>query len=59
MTSDRPYRSGLSWFRVRQQLRRNSGTQFDPQVVTALLAALRAGEVTMDGRRSPSEETAS
>jgi putative nucleotidyltransferase with HDIG domain len=50
MSSDRPYREGLSWYRTRQQLRRNSGGQFDPQVVTALLAALRAGEVTVQGR---------
>lgn len=45
MSSDRPYRDHLKWFRVRQQLRRNSGTQFDPSCVAALLEALRAGEI--------------
>lgn len=50
MRSDRPYRTGLKWFRVRQQLRRESGAQFDPQVVTALIDALRACDVPHEGR---------
>ena len=50
MSSDRPYRTGLKWFRVRQQLRRESGGQFDPQMVTALIEALRAGDVPHEGR---------
>lgn len=55
MISERPYRGPLSFFRVRQQLRRNRGTQFDPRVVAALIEAMRAGEVAM----GPHEEESS
>ncbi len=44
MTSDRPYREALSDAQAREQLKSNSGTQFDPQIVEALLAALDARE---------------
>jgi putative nucleotidyltransferase with HDIG domain len=44
MTSDRPYRAGLKWFRARQELRRWRGVQFDPEAVDALLNALKAEE---------------
>ena len=40
MTSDRPYRRALPEDRARQDLRANAGTQFDPAVVDAALAAL-------------------
>ncbi len=40
MTSDRSYRKALSEDVAVEELRRNSGTQFDPQVVTAFLDAL-------------------
>jgi HD-GYP domain-containing protein (c-di-GMP phosphodiesterase class II) len=40
MTSDRPYRRALSHETAVEELRRNAGTQFDPQVVEALLAHL-------------------
>jgi HD domain-containing protein/GAF domain-containing protein len=40
MTSDRPYRPSLSERRAREELRRCAGTQFDPQVVEALLQEL-------------------
>lgn len=39
MLTDRPYRSALSLEKVRQELLRNSGTQFDPVVVEAAFAA--------------------
>ncbi|MBJ7459089.1 MAG: HD-GYP domain-containing protein [Thermoleophilaceae bacterium] len=42
MTSERPYREPLSEAQAREQLRQGSGTQFDPTVVGALLAALEA-----------------
>jgi HD-GYP domain-containing protein (c-di-GMP phosphodiesterase class II) len=42
MTSERPYRDPLSEAQAREQLRTHSGTQFDPGVVEALLAALEA-----------------
>ncbi|MBJ7355037.1 MAG: HD-GYP domain-containing protein [Thermoleophilaceae bacterium] len=42
MISERPYREPLSEAQAREQLRMNAGTQFDPGVVDALLAALEA-----------------
>jgi putative nucleotidyltransferase with HDIG domain len=32
MTSDRPYRKAMSWEEARDEIARNSGTQFDPEV---------------------------
>ena len=40
MTSDRPYRAALPVEEAIAELRRHSGTQFDPKVVDALLAIL-------------------
>lgn len=37
MTSDRPYRSALSLAAAQKEIKRCSGTQFDPQVVEAFL----------------------
>lgn len=37
MTSDRPYRKALSYEEARDEIKRCSGTQFDPQVVEAFL----------------------
>ena len=37
MASDRPYRIGLSHIEIMEELKRNSGTQFDPMVVNAFL----------------------
>jgi HD-GYP domain-containing protein (c-di-GMP phosphodiesterase class II) len=42
MTTDRSYRRALSLEEATTELRRCAGTQFDPQVVEALLAALAA-----------------
>jgi putative nucleotidyltransferase with HDIG domain len=41
MTSDRPYRKKLSIEEAIEELKRNSGTQFDPGVVKAFLEVLR------------------
>jgi HD-GYP domain-containing protein (c-di-GMP phosphodiesterase class II) len=40
MTTDRSYRSALSLEDAAAELRRCAGTQFDPQVVEALVAVL-------------------
>ena len=44
MTSDRPYRPALSKDKAIAELKANSGTQFDPQVVQAFLTALEEKE---------------
>jgi diguanylate cyclase (GGDEF)-like protein len=40
MTSDRPYRKAMSHGDALRELRKGAGTQFDPQVVEALLGCL-------------------
>ena len=42
MVSDRPYRAAMSHANAVEELRRNTGTQFDPRVVEALLDVLKA-----------------
>jgi HD-GYP domain-containing protein (c-di-GMP phosphodiesterase class II) len=42
MVSDRPYRAALSFDHAVAELRRCSGSQFDPAVVEALLAEIGA-----------------
>jgi HD-GYP domain-containing protein (c-di-GMP phosphodiesterase class II) len=37
MTSDRPYRKAMTWETARDEIARNSGTQFDPHVVKVFL----------------------
>ena len=41
MVSDRPYRKGLSYNYAIKELKKCSGTQFDPQVVVAFLKIIR------------------
>ncbi len=45
MTSDRPYRKALPLHEAVRRLREGCGTQFDPEVVDALLRALRLSEL--------------
>jgi diguanylate cyclase (GGDEF)-like protein len=40
MTSDRPYRRAMSFERAIEEIRAQTGTQFDPQVIEALLRLL-------------------
>jgi response regulator RpfG family c-di-GMP phosphodiesterase len=47
MASDRPYRSGLSMDDAIAEIVRCSGTQFDPQVVEAVVSAVDAGRFTL------------
>jgi putative nucleotidyltransferase with HDIG domain len=46
MTSDRPYRKGLDKNIAIEEIRRCSGTQFDPAVVQSFLQAFRGGGIT-------------
>jgi PAS domain S-box-containing protein len=41
MTHDRPYRSAMTLERAEAELRSSAGTQFDPQIVDALLTEIR------------------
>jgi putative nucleotidyltransferase with HDIG domain len=45
LTSDRPYRKAMSPFEAKDVIIRGTGTDFDPQVVEAFLAAFRFGEM--------------
>jgi HD-GYP domain-containing protein (c-di-GMP phosphodiesterase class II) len=45
MTTDRPYRRALSTDAAIEELRSNSGTQFDPQVVNAVMRVVEQGLV--------------
>jgi HD-GYP domain-containing protein (c-di-GMP phosphodiesterase class II) len=52
MVADRPYRAGLTQAAAEAELRESAGTQFDPEVVEALLRALHEAEGAPDARRS-------
>jgi putative nucleotidyltransferase with HDIG domain len=45
LTSDRPYRKGMSPFDAKDIIIKGTSTDFDPQVVDAFLAAFRFGEL--------------
>lgn len=45
LTSDRPYRKAISPFDVKEAIVRGAGTEFDPRVVKAFLAAFHKGEM--------------
>ena len=47
MTSNRPYRKGRSIESARAELRRCSGTQFDPTVVEAFLSLIETDDMAM------------
>jgi len=53
MTSRRPYREAMSQEDALEEVMRNSGVQFDPQVVSAFLKMVRSNP---DGFRSDREE---
>ena len=50
ITSDRPYRSATSFATARKEIRKNTGTQFDPQVVEVFLQC-RTGYGRTCGRK--------
>lgn len=45
MITDRPYQKGLSKKKAVEELKKNAGVQFDPQVVEAFVKALERGNV--------------
>ncbi len=45
LTSDRPYRKAMSPFEAKAIVSKGSGTEFDPRVVKAFLAAFAKGEL--------------
>jgi HD-GYP domain-containing protein (c-di-GMP phosphodiesterase class II) len=47
MTTTRSYRRAMSMEAAREELVRNSGTQFDPRVVEALLEVIRSENVVV------------
>jgi len=56
MTSDRPYRDALTVDESIVELRRCSGTQFDPVVVDAFLTVLEGRRETWDSAAKPEPE---
>lgn len=52
MTSDRPYRKGLPAEVALQELKKFAGSQFDPKVVAAFLAAFSKGDIEAILRRA-------
>ena len=57
LTSDRPYRKGISLLEARAEVRRCSGTQFDPQCVAAFdqISDEQLAEIVKE-REHPTEE---
>lgn len=49
LTSDRPYRKALSPFEARDIIVKGAGTDFDPKVVEAFVAAFRSGDMEIPG----------
>lgn len=58
MTSDRPYRSGMSATAAVDELRRCAGTQFDPAVVAAFERVLAEDRVPVRALRDAAQLTA-
>jgi len=48
MTSKRPYREIMPMDKVTEELRRNSGVQFDPKVIEVFLKLLKEGKIVRD-----------
>lgn len=47
MTTDRPYRKGLSFNAAFEELKKNAGSQFDPDVVNAFFEAYKEMEIVV------------
>jgi HD-GYP domain-containing protein (c-di-GMP phosphodiesterase class II) len=49
MTAERPYRSAMTRAEALRELRANAGTQFNPVVVEAFIAAVETAPKTANG----------
>ena len=47
MTSDRPYHKGMSLEAAVEQVEKNAGTQFDPDLAKLFISLIRRGEITI------------
>jgi len=54
MTTDRPYRSGLACPNVQEEILKNSGAQFDPEIVSVFAQHFRAGGLQAPAAPAPS-----
>jgi len=54
MTSNRPYGAAIDTSEALSELRRNAGSQFDPEVIEAFCTELHSGRLTLEG--SPTGE---
>ncbi|NQT94817.1 MAG: c-di-GMP phosphodiesterase, partial [Candidatus Omnitrophica bacterium] len=52
MTSDRPYRNGLSDDIAKEEIKSNGSMQFDPYMVAAFLKAFETGKIRQSARKS-------
>lgn len=50
MTTDRPYRKGLSPEYAAEQIEQNAGLQFDPQLAVIFVSLIRSGELSRVAR---------
>lgn len=51
MTSDRPYRSGMTADQALSLIEENAGTQFDPELAVIFVRLIRSGEVSVKATR--------
>jgi HD-GYP domain-containing protein (c-di-GMP phosphodiesterase class II) len=51
ITTDRPYRRAADWKTAVDEIKRCSGTEYDPVLVEAFIRACEAGDVTIVGSR--------
>jgi HD-GYP domain-containing protein (c-di-GMP phosphodiesterase class II) len=58
MTSDRPYRKGLPIEVAVDEIKRCSGSQFDPEIVDAFMKAYEKGKIKVQRERGGIEKLA-
>lgn len=56
MTTDRPYRKALGVEAALDELKRCSGTQFDPEVVSAFIRAFEKGKIKVENNLTGAEK---